>query len=327
MRILFLLSGTIWVHTLPEGFRDAGHEVMISGTISEYNIPKLISEFKPHLLVSMGWGTDQTKERQLIARKYSKASKIPHIYWSLEDPAYTWEFSIPLLQRMQPDFVFTICPQTVEYFKKLGFNAAHMDFGFAPKIHRPVDMLKEYNRSIAVVANAYPDKLESYPNHYRHKSLKTLITPLLQENIPIDFWGRHWKDIKKYIGYDVPDEWNHGYLPYVDAHKVYSSAQIIIGLQNYTTQVTQRTYEILACGGFLLTSDTPGVRNIFSPNEHLVVSSSPEDTLRLIKYYLNNPDECRKIGEQGKDAVAGNNYKERAKYMIDVLRRENIIKV
>jgi spore maturation protein CgeB len=325
MRVLFLQSGTIWIHTLPEGFIDAGHEVKISGPITDENIPSLISEFKPDLMISVGWGHDQTKKRQMLVRKYSKISKIPHVYWSIEDPAFTWVFSLPLIQRVQPDFVFSICPKTVDFFKKLGIKAAHMDFGFAPKIHNYIGMQPKYKSSIAVVANAYPYILHNYPKHYRHESLKILIAPLLKENIRIDFWGREWKKVGKFLGCNIPDEWIHGYLPYVYANKVYSSANIIVGLQNYTTQVTQRTYEVLASEGFLLTNDTPGIRDLFMPNEDLIVSSSPKDTLNLVRHYLNNPNECTKIAKQGAASAAGNSYKDRAEYMVDVLTRKKII--
>ena len=95
MRILFFLSGTIWGHTLPEGFLEAGHEVKITGALSKQNLPKIISEFKPDLAISLGWGQEQTIENQLLVRKCSKEAKIPHVYWSIEDPAFTWAFSLP----------------------------------------------------------------------------------------------------------------------------------------------------------------------------------------------------------------------------------------
>jgi len=325
MRILFFLSGTIWGHTLPEGFIEAGHQVKITGPLNKQTLPKIISEFKPDLSISIGWGQEQTIENQFLIRKCSKESKIPHVYWSIEDPAFTWTFSLPLIQRVQPDFVFSLCAQRVEYYKRMGIKAAHMDFGFAPKIHHNVQCEENYKSSIAIVANGYPDVLRNYPDHYRHDSIQTLICPLLKENIRIDFWGRHWDKVKPFIKYDIPSEWIHGYLPYKDANKVYSSSTIMLGLQNYPTQLTQRTYEILASGGFLLTSDTPEVRRLYEPGKELIVSSSPEETLELVEYYLNNPDECRKIAKVAQLKVEGNSYKHRAEYMLSILKDEKIL--
>ena len=189
-----------------------------------------------------------------------------------------------------------------------------LNFGFAPKIHRYIEVKKQY--SIALVANGYPYVLKHYPNHYRHQSLKTLLIPLLKENIRIDIWGKEWHKLKEILGCNIPEQWVHGYLPYADAYKVYNSANIIIGLQDYDTQVTQRTFEVLASQGFLLTDDTPGVKKLFNPGRDLIVSSSPEETLKLVKYYLNNPNECKRIAKKGASAVIGNSYKDRAEYMI-----------
>ena len=51
---------------------------------------------------------------------------------------------------------------------------------------------------------------------------------------------------------DIPKDWIHGPMHYLETCKVYNSADIIIGLQNYQELITQRTYEILGSGGFLL---------------------------------------------------------------------------
>ena len=312
MRILFILCSSLWVHTLPQGFIEAGHEVKISGMITEISLMDMIKSFKPDVAISMGWSELQTIKNQNIIRKCLKTTKIPHIYWSVEDPHFTFEFSIPLLQRLQPDYVFTICPETVKYFKGLGINANYMDFGYATKIHCPVEKEEKYKSTIAVVANAYPDVLSKYPQHFRSQALKTIITPLLKENIKIDFWGNNWDKMKDFLGQEIPKEWIRGYLPYIDANKVYSSSQIMLGLQNYKTQVTQRTYEILASGGFILTMDTQGVRQLFKPGEHLVTTSSPQETLRLIYHYINNPEKCKQIASRGREVVLSHSYKNKS---------------
>ena len=103
--------------------------------------------------------------------------------------------------------------------------------------------------------------------------------------------------------------WLHGYLPYPDAHKVYNSAKIVIGPQNQLTQVTQRTYEILGSGGFLLTSDTPEIRRLFKPGKDLVVSRSAKQTRNLVRYYLKHPKQRERIRKQGKITVLRHNYK------------------
>jgi len=131
--------------------------------------------------------------------------------------------------------------------------------------------------------------------------------------------------MKAIFSREVPQDWIRGYLPYTEANKVYSSVDIVIGPQNLPGQLTQRTYEILGSGGFLITSDTPAVLRLFEPGRDLVVSASKEDTLRLVSYYLKNPEQRQKIREHAKYAVAKHSYKHRAEYILDCLVKKNIL--
>lgn len=323
MRILFLESHPMWIYGLPNGFCDLGHEVMVSGPLTSTSIPKLITEFKPDLIISLGWTAENTHEKVDWIRKYVKASNIPFVFWATEDPAYTHCFTLPFIQRTQPDFVFTICERRLDYYRKLDIKTAYLDFGYHESAHHRVKCDEKYKTSIGVVANAYPSLYKEHPEYVRFQSIKTLIKPLLEEGIRVDFWGKDWDRMKPIFGFDIPKEYIHGYISYEDANKVYSCADIVIGIQNL--QLSQRTYEILGSEGFLLTYDTLAVRNLFKPGRDLIVSSTPEETIKLVKHYLERPDEREKIRKDGKKAVEKHSYRYRAEYIIKVLKREGII--
>lgn len=325
MNILFLESHPMWIYGLPNGFRDIGHKVTVSGSLTEEKIDFLLSNFKPDLVITMGWGPENASlEKQNMIHEFVKSSGVPHIYWATEDPTHTETFSLPFLRKVQTDFVFTICSSRIQYYDKLGIKAAHLDFGHHSKINYPNEYYGKGRNSISVVANAYPKKLKIYPNHYRHESLKILISPLIKNNQKINFYGRYWEEMKPFIQEDIPSKWIQGYLHYTEVNKVYCSSDIIIGLQNHRTQLTQRTYEILASGGFLLTNDTPEIRRHFTPGKDLIVSSSPEETIELVNYYLKNPDIRKTIKEQAILAVENHSYKHRAEYIIETLLKEKI---
>ncbi|WP_375541026.1 glycosyltransferase family protein [Paenibacillus tyrfis] len=76
----------------------------------------------------------------------------------------------------------------------------------------------------------------------------------------------------------------------------------------------------------LLTSDTPEIRRLFKPGEHLVVSRFPEETVRLVRYYLKHPDKRERIRKAGQYAVAKHTYKYRAIRMILELKKRRILK-
>ncbi|MGD8188511.1 hypothetical protein ACQCN2_00785 [Brevibacillus ginsengisoli] len=56
MKILFLERGQLWSIGLPAGLRDLGHRVRMSGPVDKRALTRLLSSFKPDLLVSVGWG-------------------------------------------------------------------------------------------------------------------------------------------------------------------------------------------------------------------------------------------------------------------------------
>ena len=134
MRILFWENNPMWIFGLPNGFRDLGHEVIVCTLLTEQELAQTIENFKPQLVITMGWTTATTSRRVFWILKYIKNSKIPLVYWATEDPTHTFSFTLPLIQKMNPNFVFTICRSRVNYYEKMGIKAAHMDFGFHPKI-------------------------------------------------------------------------------------------------------------------------------------------------------------------------------------------------
>lgn len=325
MKILFLESHPMLVNGLPNGFREAGCEVRISGPLTEENIPMIIEEFHPDLLFMLGWSSEATIPNAKCAHFYSEAAKIPLIYWATEDPTHTKSFSVPMIRALKPDFIFTICRGRVMYYQYLGFKSAHMDFGYYHGVHYKAVPEEKYKCDIAVVANAYPDVLKVYPHHYRIISLKNLIVPLLSEGFRIDFWGKKWKEMAPFIGSDIPPDWIHNYLDYTLANRVYSSASIVLGLQNQLHQVCQRTYEIMGSGGILLTSATPEINRLFKSGRDLLTSDSPEQTLDLVKHYLNAPEERETISKQAQIAVEPHSYLNRAKEALRALEKQNII--
>lgn len=325
MRVLFLENHAIWIHGLPNGFRDAGHDIKISGIDKEDTISRLINEFRPDFIMMMGWTEQHAGIKRKWIRKCVASAKIPLIYWATEDPIHHKVLTVPFILQVRPDFVFTVSKELVATYEELGFPSDHLDFGYHPSIHKKVEKLDSYACQIAVVANAYPGVIKVYPEFYRLESLHTLITPVLQSGLRIDFWGTRWNEMDGILGMAIPRECIHGYLSYEEVYKVYSSADIVIGLQNTATQVTMRTFEILGSGGFLLTSDTPAINRLFEKGRHLAVTTHPEETVDIVRYYLDHPGDREKIQKQGHIAVSCHSYRHRAEEIVSILKSRKII--
>lgn len=320
MRVLFFESDDAWIHGLPNGFRDLGHDVMVSGPLTGANIPSLITTFKPHIIVMMGWTEEHLPSKLALVSQHAKSAGVPVVFWATEDPTHSSSFTMLVISTLHPDFIFTSCPSLVDYYKSFGLNSAHLEFGYHPGEHHRTEPCEGYRCGVAVVAGAYPAVLSAHPDLFRITSIKNLIKPLTDQNIRVDFWGDNWDRMEHLIG-SVPSECLHGYVSHTETNKIYSSADIVIGLQNFPTQLTRRTYEILGSEGFLLTSDTPEIRRWFEPGKDLVVSSSSEETLELVQYYADHAEEREKIRKQGAAKVAIHAFKYRAQQMIDALKQ------
>ncbi|MBB3114459.1 spore maturation protein CgeB [Paenibacillus phyllosphaerae] len=297
----------------------------MSGLVREQSLAEQLMTYKPDLLVSVGWGPDHTPIKQRLVRTIATRFDIPLIYWSTEDPNFTKVFTIPLLRRMKPDYVFTVSAKTAVALREEGFPASYMDFAYHPNVHQQVQPVAKYMADIAVVANAYPAVLKRYPRLYRRQAIDILIKPLLEAGFNIDFYGRNWEKMKPYLGTAIPKRCLKGPIPYKDANQVYSSAKIMIGLQNYTDMATQRTYEAIGSGAFMLTCRTPGVSALLKSGRDAAMSSTPEETLRLVRYYLANPKEREKVRRNGRRAISSHTYTNRARDMLATLREHGII--
>jgi spore maturation protein CgeB len=116
---------------------------------------------------------------------------------------------------------------------------------------------------------------------------------------------------------------SRGKIPQDDVPVLYSSSKINL---NFTLQscvdwdvITLRTYEVLACKGFLITDKTPSAESILKGK--VVFTDGDGDLVEKIKYYLAHDDERLAIAEKGYEHVIQHeSITSRAKILADYLR-------
>jgi spore maturation protein CgeB len=80
-------------------------------------------------------------------------------------------------------------------------------------------------------------------------------------------------------------------------------AKIVLGVQNAPDQVSQRTFEILGSGAFMLACRTPALAEMFVDKQELVFTDSPAQTLELVQYYLDKEHLRYEIGQNARKKV------------------------
>jgi len=109
-------------------------------------------------------------------------------------------------------------------------------------------------------------------------------------------------------------------IPYgEELASLYASARININIFHIqcVSAPNPRVYDVLASGGFLLTTDVPGLADEFTPGKDLVVFHSREELIELTHYYLSHAEERKTIAESGqKRALASCGYHDRMQILL-----------
>jgi len=82
---------------------------------------------------------------------------------------------------------------------------------------------------------------------------------------------------------------------------------------NEAYSASPRCFEIMACGGFLMTNPRPELSDIFEPEKDLVYYEGPEELEDKVKFYLANEDARNAVKLSAVDSVRPHSYLERAR--------------
>lgn len=101
---------------------------------------------------------------------------------------------------------------------------------------------------------------------------------------------------------DIPLLKNMGSVDYIyEMPKVFKRSKINLNitLRNIKSGIPLRIWDILSCGGFVLTNFQPELLDYFKQGEHLVWYESHFDMMNKISYYLEHDEERMRIAQAG----------------------------
>lgn len=272
-----------------------GHQVYHLNEVREDLFMEAIRVFQPDIFFDMGWDSEHVnRDNVLLISEITKRNNLFHVYFAEEDWLHYNDWSKWYTSVTAPEFVLTRSASCIPFYEAMGLQAAYFDVGCNPLFHRPRPAFPRWMCDVSVVAN-----MQYYWDIFRRKAISDLIVPLFDQPYKTMIFGKDWANANQYFGISPQPGMYQGLLYYHHTPWVFSAAKINVSLQSVEDQISSRTYDILASGGFLLTADTPGVRNKLEPGIHCEVSASPKETLEKVAYYLEHDDERLRIAKAG----------------------------
>lgn len=189
------------------------------------------------------------------------------------------------------DIHFVAREVNVPEYKHSGAKIVYVyDRSFDPEIHKPIELTEEekkkYGCNVGFIGSWAVD---------REKSIAFLIDNGIEVTVWGNDWqkGKHWNKIKKY--------WRGPSLKGIDYAKAINGMEIALHFLRKENRDEQdsRTFEIPACGTFMLAERTRKHEEFFEDGKEAVFFDNNTNLLEKVIYYLQHPEERIKIGKNG----------------------------
>ncbi|HAV42826.1 TPA: hypothetical protein DCX15_02255 [bacterium] len=115
----------------------------------------------------------------------------------------------------------------------------------------------------------------------------------------------------------------YGSLPYEELPRLFTASKINLNLTTtpIKTSLTQRPFDVLACGGFVLSDYRQDIQSLLEIDKEIVYFRAEEELKEKIDYFLKHPRERREIAKRGQRRVLGEHtYKYRMERLVRVMR-------
>lgn len=217
------------------------------------------------------------------------------------------------------DCVYTTKKYNLGELKQLGARrtAFFLD-SYDEKIHRPFELTdaerERFSCDVSAIGAFEPARAES-------------LRFLASNGIRVVVWGNGWSDwVGRFPNLDVRGEFLFG----EDYSKAICATRINLNFLRKINrdEITSRSMEIPACGGFMLAERSARHLDAFAEGDEAEFFSSNEELLRKVSFYLGNESDRWRLAENGRRRCLQSGYsmREQLRGIVDsalMLKHEN----
>jgi glycosyltransferase involved in cell wall biosynthesis len=270
-----------------------------------YNLLSVIDEFRPHLILMQCHAPTSISQEQLAAAR-QRWPQMVVVNWNgdVYEELLTSADMLEFLRHV--DLQLTVNANVLPVYRQQGIPAAYWQVGFEPVDYD--NLPDEITHDVVFLANAYNTLNDG------RKKLGQILQSMPGVNVGI--YGLGWQHANGACTYDFPR-----------STALYANAKIAIGDNqwiNDTGFVSNRIFEVLASGGFLLHQRVNGLQELTGlvAGEHYIEWEDADDLQRKIKKWLGKRyDKKRDVIAAAGRAFAHehHNFDSRVDELFDVL--------
>jgi len=264
------------------------------------------------LMVPDQLGSGPTEPVRALVR-HCRDLGIPTVFWNKEDPPNFEHF---IRTAALFDHVFTTDESCVErYVPIVGHDRVGvLPFASQPRLHNPVGAPVERPLDIAFLGTFYGRKHAD-----RKRQMEMILDPAREFDVHI------YSRVEATGGYAFPDKYvPHliGTVPYEQVLGAYRSYRVLLNVNsvpNSRTMCARRVFEILGCGGTVVSGPSPAIEAVLGPG--LVHESDAYgDTRDILHHVLGNEGLRERVALTGIRRVSdGHTYSDRVDTILDAV--------
>jgi len=242
---------------------------------------------------------------------YCLCNNIPTVFWNKEDDIKYDHF---LKHALKFDIILTTDERCVPRYKNEYSTKTNivdcLEFACQPQIHNPLNQNR--TNDVLFAGRWYHD----YPS--RNLQIENLIgSPEFKNKYHLDIYDRYYVDIPSF-----PSKYNKMLkkkLAYSDINNVSKKYKIMLNVNTIAdsnTMFSRRVYEGLATGCSIISTPSIGIEKKFKDN--VFISTSIDDTSKLLKHILENPTIEYLSFMSHRRVIKTDNYSVRFKRILDI---------